>query len=142
MKISQSILLFLLFGVILLGRKTNAADSSEEEDEEDEEDDEDGEEEDVQVENKKEEAEGAKVPNPYIQDPFLFYKWPGVGQQEGIVGRFPWWPLIPYQLVNGEDIQGLKLNGQQKPQADDLQQDDHHEDEDDDHVSYINNNFM
>jgi len=62
----------------------------------------------------------------FVKDPFLFYKWPGFGQAEGVYGR---WPYYPFFFVEKEK---KKKDGEEDDVQDDVQDDEDEEEDDED----------
>ncbi|XP_021951906.1 nucleolin [Folsomia candida] len=128
-----SLVAFFIALLLLLEHVYGAENSSEEEEDDESNEDVDNDEQvAAAAAKKKKEAEdaaaaAAKQPplvpyQPYLEDPWYFYKWPGFGQAEGVVARWPWWP------------QAVPVEGQKNAVQDDENNSDEEQDDEDDEV--------
>jgi hypothetical protein len=66
--------------------------------------------------------------NKFIEDPFVFYKWPGFARAEGLYGKWPWYPAF---------IIDKSKEDSEEEAADDEVQNEAKDEEEDDEVIFI-----
>jgi len=69
----------------------------------------------------------------FVSDPFIFYKWPGFAQAEGLFGQWPWYPAFVIDRRKNDDDEANDDEDAEKDEED--AQDDKEDEEEDDEVS-------